>query len=102
MNKVTSESDNTYLGNRAQYCNGVSEIDLDQYEEMLNVLPPFDWRGIGSGNESFKMCERISGNLTQIFCRIGGRYFTLVESIHKPHHDIVAHCLEYITMNAGD
>lgn len=70
---------------------GPEEITEERFVEMLGVLPPVQWTN-RDGCESFKLSERTSGSITAIFCRIGGRYFTLSDSIATPHADIVARC----------
>jgi hypothetical protein len=66
-------------------------ITAERFEEMLCVLPPEDWHG-GGGAESFKLCERTSGSITAIFCRIGNRYFELSDSFTLSHNEIVTRC----------
>ena len=68
------------------------EIDAERYNEMLEVLPPEQWHGIGEHTESFKLSERTSGNITAIFCRIGERYFEMQDSVFMKHAAIVAAC----------
>jgi len=68
------------------------EITADRYMEMLEVLPPVAWRGIGTEEETFKLSERTSGNITAIFCRIGERHFEMQDSIHMKHDDIITAC----------
>ena len=70
---------------------GPVEISRDEYCEMLEVLPPVDWTS-SNGWESFKMVERTSGNITNIYATDGTRYFCLSDSIYMPHRDIIAAC----------
>lgn len=56
------------------------------YHDMLNVLPPVGWRNTTYG-ESFKLSERIAGNVTAIFVRINDRHFTFVDDIRTPHEE---------------
>ena len=75
----------------AEYCNGPKEITKDQWFYALEVLPPVDWRG-DFNTESFKMSERLCGNITAIYCRIGSKYYETNESIYTKHEDIVKAC----------
>lgn len=68
------------------------EITQERYIEMLEVLPPDDWRGVGSAEESFKLSERTSGIITAIFCRIGERYFEMSDSVFMKHDEIAKRC----------
>ena len=45
------------------------EITEDQWQEMLEVLPPDRWRH-HAGIEFFQMCETLSGNITSTFARV--------------------------------
>jgi hypothetical protein len=51
------------------------EITAERFHDMLNVLPPCKWRGIGAAFESFHVSERLSGNVVSWFCRLSDRYF---------------------------
>jgi hypothetical protein len=66
-------------------------ISEERFREMLEVLPPQGWHS-GDGAESFKLCERTSGSITAIFCRIGDRYFEMQDSFTLPHNEIVTRC----------
>ena len=65
------------------------EIDRERFYYLLEVLPPVGWRTVG-GVESFKMLERISGNITEICARHGDRYWTRNASIFTPPEEIAA------------
>ncbi len=69
----------------------VSEITAERYFDMLEILPPVAWSSSG-GVESFKMSERLIGNITDIYAkkRIGltDRYFTFIDKITLPHTEI--------------
>lgn len=65
------------------------EITAATFFEMLEVLPPGDWRGTGD-TESFKLIERTAASITGIYARIGDRYFHMSDTCTLPHADIVA------------
>jgi len=73
----------------------VSEIDREQWWEMLEVLPPQGWKQTGD-EESFKLMEHWSGNITNIYARIGERYFMLRDSFLLPHAEVISRCKAYI------
>lgn len=73
----------------ATFKSGPVEITEARFMEMLEVLPPHDWRNTGDA-ESFKLIERTAGSITGIYARVGRRYFHLSDSITTPHADIIA------------
>jgi hypothetical protein len=75
----------------ADFTTGPVEITAERFDEMLNVLPPMKWRG-GRGAQSFMMCEFTYADITDIFCEIRGRYFTLSDSCTLTHEDIMQRC----------
>lgn len=76
----------------------VREITEKDFWYMLEVLPPAGWKQ-EQGCESFKLSERWSGNITDIYARIGERYFTLRDTIFLPHAEIMNRCNQYIKEN---
>jgi hypothetical protein len=80
---------------RAKYMHGPREITAERFEEKLGCLPPEDWK-CSQGGESFKISERISGNLTAIFCQIGHRFFELCDDARNSHEWIVRECQKVI------
>lgn len=73
----------------------VREITMEQWWEMLEVLPPEGWKQTGS-NESFKMMEHWSGNITDIYARIGDRYFVLRDDCFMKHDEVIRRCQDFI------
>lgn len=67
------------------------EINRTRFVEMLAVLPPIGWKTEGN-TETFKLSERRRLGITQIFCRIGSRYFGLIDSVKLSHAEIVQRC----------
>jgi len=64
----------------AQYRKDVSEVTQERFMDALNVLPPVGWT-TRQGVESFRISERIWGSLTDIYARLGDRYFVLSDDI---------------------
>lgn len=56
--------------------------------DMLEVLPPLDWRGTAD-SQSFKLSEMYSGNITDIFAQCGARYFQMRNHVTITHNEIM-------------
>lgn len=63
-----------------RYRKDVSEITEARFMDALNVLPPVGWTTRHSV-ESFRISERLWGNITDIYARLGERFFTLTDDI---------------------
>lgn len=71
-------------------------ITRERYWQMLECLFPEDWQGGGTDAESFKLSERTSGEVTQIFCRLGEAYYELLDTYRMRHTEIVRRCREVL------
>lgn len=67
------------------------EITKEQFWDALEVLPPLDWRNDGV-SESFKLRELTCGSYTNIYARIGEKYFNLADDVSTPHAFIINKC----------
>lgn len=67
------------------------EVTEARWDEMLNVLPPMNWRN-DHGTESFMICEAQTLDLHSIFCRLGDRYFEMTNRRGLNHAEIVEIC----------
>jgi len=65
-----------------------TEITEERFFDMLEVLPPAKWVRY-KGEESFHVCELITGNIGSIFVRIGKRYFEMQDEVTLSHADRV-------------
>lgn len=55
------------------------EIDLEEYEDALNCLPPLKWTKLGRKNdELFFMSEFYTGNYTALYIRKDGKHYTAI------------------------
>lgn len=63
-----------------RYRKDVSEVTEERFNDALNVLPPVGWT-TRQGVESFRISERIWGAITDIYARLGERYFVLSDDI---------------------
>ncbi|END5685606.1 DUF1419 domain-containing protein [Salmonella enterica] len=71
----------------------VSEISINRYTDMLEVLPPLRWVS-SNGNTTFMLSERFTNNITDIYAKIQVgydkyRYFTFRDEDTLTHHQIV-------------
>ena len=65
----------------------IKRITEEDWDYALNVLPPMKWRN-GSGAETFMMSERLSGDITRIYTRIGDEYFRFNGRTSMTHDEI--------------
>jgi len=69
------------------------EITESYFDFSLEVLPPIQWI-TRTRCESFKMSERLTGNITGIYARVGNRFFSFNDSI-KLDHDAIIHKVKH-------
>ena len=77
---------------RSAFCHPPQEITEERFWYFLEVLPPVAWVRAGE-TESFKVSEFTCGQITQICCRIGNKYYGLSDDASLPHAEIVKRCL---------
>ncbi len=82
----------------ARYKRDVSEVAEAQFTDALNVLPPVGWT-TRNGVESFRISERLWGNLTDIYARLGDRYFKLTDDIRLPAATIAERVAAFAAAN---
>lgn len=80
---------------QVRYRKDVSEVSEERFMDALNVLPPVGWT-TRNGVESFRISERLWGNITDIFAQCGTRYFTLTDDIRLPAEVIAARVHAFI------
>ncbi len=89
-------SEDEYIQNRiSQLITPISEITAEIYNDKLEMLPPVCWT-TAAGVESFKMSERIFDNITSIYAKKGGRYFSFDDSIYLTPHMIADRVNDFI------
>ncbi|WP_413484594.1 hypothetical protein [Morganella psychrotolerans] len=71
----------------------VSEITEKKYNERLSVMTPYDRQG-AFGSETFKLMDMYLGNITDIFIRIDGRFFTFRDECYLAHSQIISRIYE--------
>lgn len=74
---------------RAVYARPPKGITAEQFDEMLNVLPPMKWERRGA-SESFMICEATTGSLRSIFCRVGDKFYEMCDETRLTHDEILA------------
>ena len=83
---------------RKRYEAGVcKEITENRFHEMLNVLPPSAWV-CHSTNESFRICEDLTGELSNFYIRVFDgdfpnhkeRFFTVVMPKDTRHNRLIS------------
>lgn len=75
----------------------VEEITEERFDEMLNVLPPDNWINY-STNESFRICEDLTGELSNFYIRVFDgdfpkhkeRFFTVVMPKFTKHNQLIS------------
>ena len=82
----------------ARYKTGIVEIDEARFMDALNVLPPVGWT-TKAGVESFRISERIWGNITDIYARLGDRYFKLADDIRLPASTVAERVAAFAAAN---
>ena len=65
---------------KAMVSGEVTETTEEQFNEMLNVLPPLKWCTI-AGVEMFCMREMYTGTYTNQYARIGDKYYTAMVDV---------------------
>lgn len=76
----------------------VTEIDEESFIRALEVLPPEEWVHDSIG-ESFKMSEHLTGPVTNVYARMGKRYFTMTDHCDLPHPEVMQRVLAYVEAN---
>lgn len=64
------------------------QVTRDDFWQMLEVLPPLDMHTTPQGT-SFKMAERYSHNITDIYAQIGDTYWNFRDKETLPHSEIM-------------
>jgi len=66
----------------------VSEITLGAFMDAIALMYPNDWQG-DAQCESFKLAEMVCGDVTDIYAKVGERYFTFRDKASMTHAAIV-------------
>lgn len=67
------------------------EIDVHRFHDALGVMYPINWSCSEDGEcETFMSAEMYCGSVTEIYTRIGGRYFQMRDHSNLSHAKILA------------
>lgn len=73
-------------------CGDWKEINEDDFEEMLNVLPPVGWY-----NGGFFMSERYTSNISGFYQEMNGKYYTSLQRMSTPRNEILDSLNKFIS-----
>lgn len=83
---------------RETFCSSPERTTLEQWEELLNVLPPMKWVRAGH-TESFMVCEPYAADVHTACVRIGDEYFTFNALRSSRHEDLVKQVREHFKLD---
>lgn len=94
--QITAEAERTYWLNREQAAvKAPAEIDVHAFHDALGLMYPMNWRSSENGEcETFMLAEMICGNVTEIYARIGIRYYRMRDYSNLDHAEILARVKE--------
>ena len=65
--------------------NAISEAEFNR---AIETIVKINWVAC-SASESFKCADCLAGSITQIYARLGDKYYTLIDDIFLSHNDII-------------
>ncbi len=65
-----------------------TRIEADEFDYLLNVLPPVNWRSAGNG-ESFQLSELYVGRITTTVAKIDGHCFKWHDRIGSSYLELI-------------
>ena len=77
-------------------CGDWKEITEQEYDDMLNILPPLKWYDGG-----FFSSEAFSGALHSFYQKLNGKYYTSLQSIFTDRNEIIRSLMEATTNGAS-
>ncbi|ECY8213049.1 TPA: hypothetical protein ACOXFC_003320 [Salmonella enterica] len=94
--QTTAEAERAYWLSREQAAVKVpAEIDVHAFHDALGLMYPMNWRSSENGEcETFMLAEMICGNVTEIYARIGIRYYRMRDYSNLDHAEILARVKE--------
>ena len=94
------EARNYWLSREAAAVKAPAGIDVHRFHDALGTLYPLNWECSENGDsESFMFAEMYCGEVTDIYARIGVRYFRLRNYTHMRHAQIIASVKEAFELN---
>ncbi|HIH1547060.1 TPA: hypothetical protein ACYJH5_003964 [Salmonella enterica] len=94
--QATAEAERAYWLSREKASVRVpTEIDVHTFHDALGLMYPMNWRSSENGEcETFMLAEMICGNVTEIYARIGIRYYRMRDHSNLDHAEILARVKE--------
>jgi len=88
---ASAEAERAYWMSREKMAvKAPEEIDVHRFHDALGRMYPLNWASSGEGEtETFMSAEMYCGNVTEIFTRIGIRYFRMRNYSNLNHAQIV-------------
>lgn len=93
---ATSEAERAYWLSREKLClTAPVEIDVHAFHDALGLMYPMKWRSSENGEcETFMLAEMVCGNVSEIYARIGVRYYRMRDYSNLDHAEILARVKE--------
>ena len=94
--QTTAEAERAYwLSRRNDAVKAPEEIDVHAFHDALGLMYPMNWRSSENGEcETFMLAEMVCGNVTEIYARIGIRYYRMRDYSNLDHAEILARVKE--------
>lgn len=99
--QATAEAERAHWLSREQAAvRAPAEIDVHAFHDAMGLMYPMNWRSSGNGEcETFMLAEMVCGNVTEIYARIGIRYFRMRDYSSLDHAEILARVKETFSQN---
>ena len=90
--QATAEAESTYWLHRERAAIAApTEIDVHAFHDALGMMYPLNWRSSEKDEcETFMLAEMYCGNVTEIYARIGIRYYRMRDYSNLDHTEILA------------
>ncbi len=94
--QTTAEAERAYwLSREHAAVKAPAEIDVHAFHDALGLMYPMNWLSSENGEcETFMLAEMICGNVTEIYARIGIRYYRMRDYSNLDHAEILARVKE--------
>lgn len=93
---ATCEAERAYwLSREKAAVSAPAEIDVHAFHDALGLMYPMNWRSSESGEcETIMLAEMVCGNVTEIYARIGIRYYRMRDYSNLDHAEILVRVKE--------
>ncbi|MGR3931291.1 hypothetical protein [Pseudocitrobacter faecalis] len=94
---TTSEAERAYWLSREKSFRPRPSKSTCAFHDALGLMYPMNWRSSENGEcETFMLAEMVCGNVTEIYARIGIRYYRMRDYSNLDHAEILARVKEEI------